>query len=198
MVEHDTHLKAWGGLNGEVIEITENLDASNYSEALKFSCCKNVTVNGNRHKVTGGKEDVLDIVRGCGYTFKDMDFISTGKQCVTAKCAVSNVVFENIYFRGDVNSNYVTLGQYSDYNIEKQPKTQQITFRNCKFENPKKAIQLWFATDVVLENTDAKINKVPSLIVWGYFTFRRLYDRITCGKAGRSGSVEQNKKNCCQ
>jgi hypothetical protein len=198
MVSEDTHLKSWGGPNVGVIEITENLDAAKYSEALKFSCCTNVTVNGNNHKVTGGKEDVLDIVRGCNYVFKDMDFISTGKQAATIKCAVSNFVLENVYFRGTVDSNYVTLGQYSDYNIEKQPKTRQIVFRNCKFENPKKAIQLWFADDVVLENTDAKVNKVPGIIVWGYFTFRRLYDLITCGKSGRSGDSIQNKKNCCQ
>jgi hypothetical protein len=194
----DTHLKAWGGLKNETITLTENLDGSSHSETLKFSCCKDVTVEGNNHKVIGGKEDCLDIVRGCNYTFKNIDFIANGEQGATIKCAVSNVVFENVYFRGTTKNHLVTLGQYSDYNLEKQPPTQQIIFRNCKFDNPKKAIRLWYAKDVVLENTDAKITKTPSIIVWGYFTARRIFDRITTGKAGRSGSTVENKRNCCQ
>lgn len=198
MTAKDTHLKAWGGPNIGTIEINEDLDASGYSEALKFSCCTNVTVNGNNHKITGGREDVLDIVRGCDYTFKNMTLIANKNQVATIKCAVSHVVFENVYFGGVIDHSYVILGQYSDYNIEKQPPTQYILFKNCKFENPEKAIRLWYAKNVILENTEAKINKVPGVAVWGYFSFRRLYDRIKYGKAGRSGSVEQNKKNCCQ
>lgn len=198
----DKNLLSWGLENDLNITIDKDYDGGGLSETLKFSCCKNITVDGNNHTIYGGIEDCLDIVRGCNYTFKNIHFVTNGaKQHVTAKSGLQNVIFENCTFSGKPKTACVVMGQYSDYNILKMPKTQHFLFKNCKFEYYKQAIQLWYADSVVLENTDAKINKIPGIVVWAYFTFRKIQDRITYGKYGRGGKtpqgIENVKRNCC-
>jgi len=198
----DDSKMGWGLQTDLNINLDSDLNGQGLSETLKFSCCKNVIVEGNNHKVIGGIEDCLDIVRGCNYTFRNIHFITDGtKQHVTAKSGLQNVVFENCTFSGKPKTACVVMGQYSDYNILKMPKTQHFLFKNCKFEYKKQAIQLWFADNVVLENTDAKINKIPGIVVWTYFTFRKIQDKMKYGRFGRGGQtpegIENVKRNCC-
>jgi hypothetical protein len=194
----DKHLISWGLEQDLNIILDKDYDGRGFSETLKFSACKNIVVDGRGHLVTGGKEDCLDIVRGCGYTFKNIRFkIGDAKQHVTAKSGLHNVVFENCDFIGKPKTACVVLGQYSDYNILPMRKTQGIHFTDCVFDHPNKAIQTWYADSkkIFLNNTSAKINKIHPLIVWGYFTFRRIQDRISYGKYGRGGQTPQGIEN---
>jgi hypothetical protein len=188
MTKTDTNLKSWG-LQKEVREVIGNLNGEGYSETLKFSLCEDVVVQGNsptdRSQIRSGHEDCLDIVRGSNYTFKDLEFHCTGLQGATIKGSANCITFENCIYRGTPKNGYVVMGQYCDYDIVSKPKTRNVRFINCIFENPEVGITLWNAKEVTFVGQSIKINKINPLIVWGYFTFRKIYDLIKYGKYGR-------------
>jgi hypothetical protein len=192
----DTHLKSWGLLKDERLEIKEDLNGNACSETLKFSLCNNVVLDMNNVNIFSGKEDCLDIVRGKNYRIKDGVFHCSGKQGITIKGSVDSVILENIVFRGNPKNGYVVLGQYCDYDVVHKPKTKNIIIKNCWFEKPSCGITLWNAEKIQFQGTSCKVNKVNPLIVKGYFLIRKIYDRLKYGKYGRCKSREILYKDC--
>lgn len=197
----DKNLKGWGLEKHLRIKQDSDLNGTGFSETLKFSCCSDVIIEGRSHEdktnIWSGYEDCLDIVRGCNYKIKNFVFHCTGFQGATIKSSARDILFENVNFKGNPKNGYVVLGQYSDYDIIDRPKTKRIIFRNCTFEKPDCGIRLWNAEDVRFEGPSCKIHKTHPLIVWGYFMFRRIQDRIEFGKYGRCRDKDNLYRKCC-
>lgn len=127
-------IHALGFAKEEVIRINDcNIDANGITEGLKFSKSWEVVVN-NTH-IIGGTEDCVDICRGGQMYFNGCVFEQNiGDQCFTIKGSARDILFENCTFKGSPKAAFVDLGNYSNYDQVKRPKTRRISFVNCTFE----------------------------------------------------------------
>jgi len=163
------------------------------SEAVKISNRREVTFKNC--VILGGKEDCLDIVRGSIHTFDNCVFEASGSlQAATIKGGAEYIHFKNCTFKGKPKMGYVVLGQYSDYNFCKDLKTKYISFDKCHFEDSDTpSVVVWKADMPIIEECYANVKKIPTFIVWAYFTFRKLQQRIVHGKNGRNDCCLQYK-----
>jgi hypothetical protein len=150
--------------------------STEYSDVLKFSNCKNITVKGCI--INGGKEDCIDAVRGENYTFRDTTILPHGSNGITVKGSVDGVVLENLSFDGHGRECDIELGQFDNYWWIGRAPTRNVTIRNVQSVDGKPVIlRLWDSTVPVIENSNVKVIRVPKFIWWPYFVFRAAQTR---------------------
>ena len=161
------------------------------SDLSKSELLKSSNKKGYRLKnfnIGAGNEDCADFNRGYGTVLSKGSFDSTGaKQAVTIKGGFSEFLFNKVKFDGKPKYAHVVLGQYSDYNFREKLKTTKIYFKDCVFEKKRWSIICWNADKPIFENCKGSLGvlMVPKVIVWAYFSFRKLQQYIEFGKEGR-------------
>lgn len=163
-----------------------HINGKGASEAAKFSNIHKCEFND--FELISGYEDCIDLVRGRDITFNRGKLTSIGnKQGVTVKGGFKNLIFNDVEFLGKPSIAHVVVGQYCDYNLCGIPNTSDIYFNNCTFEEGVPAVQVWWGKNIYF--VDCKENPkdqiVHPLIVWAYYTFRKIQQRIKYGKNGR-------------
>lgn len=154
---------------------TDAVSPESYSDILKFSGCKDVTVNNCT--IHGGKEDCLDAVRGSNYTIKDCKLHAT-QNGITFKGAIEGGLIEHVTFVTSGKNSDIELGQFDNYWYIGRPATRNISIRNVTSESGKPIqVVLWDAENISVQDTNAKIKKVPKFIWWPYFVFRAIQVR---------------------
>jgi hypothetical protein len=163
----------------------KKFDGRGYDEAFKISNKKNVSVINAT--MFGGSEDCLDMVRGSSLYIKGGSYDSdNSQQAFTIKGAVDGIHIEDVAFNGTPKNGHIVLGQYTDYDFHGLPKTKRITIKDCVFPKGRPSVVLWNAEEPIVENCENyRCKKIPKFIVWAYFTFRKIQDRIRYGKEGK-------------
>lgn len=150
-------------------------NALDYSDVLKFSNCKNITVD--RCTIFGGKEDCIDAVRGSNYVIKNSN-LSPFHNGITLKGSIDGVRIENVIFDGHGKDCDIDIGQFDNYWWIGRPATRNVQISNVKSADGKPVIvRLWDADAPAIVNSDVKIIRVPKFIWWPYFVFRAAQTR---------------------
>ena len=150
--------------------IPEGVEASDYSDVLKFSNCSNATVENC--SIQGGKEDCIDVVRG--ENFKVLHtYLSPRKNGITIKGGFVNYLIESVKFFSHGSDCDMEFGQYDNYwYIGRKPtRGGMLSNISAEDENPV-VVKLWDATVPEMFNSHVKIVKIPKMIWWPYFVFR--------------------------
>lgn len=166
-----------------------NIDGDGFSEAGKASNLSNVIIKNSTF--SGGYEDNFDAVRGTNYVFKNCVFKKPNLQNTTLKGGIDGIIFENCSFLGNPKNSHIVLGQYSDYDLCGIKKTRNIEIINCYTDQKNISIQLWNSEKPKVINSKVNIKKIPKFIVWFYFTFRKIQQRIKYGKNGRGDACKR-------
>ena len=165
--------------DGSVIESrtipSPDVNPLDYSDVLKFSNCSNIIVSNCT--INGGKEDCIDAVRGKNYTILDTTLIPSNNG-ITLKGSIDTVKIQNVTFDGHGKDCDIDLGQFDNYwYIGRQP-TRNVWLINVHAtDNAPVKVRLWDADNVIVNNSNVKIVKVPKFIWWPYFVFRAIQTR---------------------
>lgn len=185
--ETDTHAWVVPQSNADYADLI--VDGTGFSEAGKSSNHNNITFT--RCVFIGGHEDAFDIVRGYNITFNKCKFVANGDNGLTIKGGVQNVVFNNCTFEGSPKNAHIVLGQYCDYDFCRRKKTTGIVFNSCRWVGSRLGIEVWDGEMPSFNLCYTRVNKIPYLIVEGYFLFRKIHDRIKFGKNGRNDACSK-------
>ena len=183
----DTHLFTVDSGGRTFRDLSLDAKGEDYSEAFKSSNHSNVRVVDSL--IIGGVEDCIDLVRGSNFLFSNCTIDCSGsKQAVTVKAGFENLWFKDCSFVGSPKTAYIVAGQYSDYNFCGDLVTKDIRIDNCDFEDKSKpAVRMWNASNVISDDEDRlNLDFVPSFVVYFYFSFRKIQQRIWHGKNGRN------------
>lgn len=183
----DTHAFVFSESNRRYVGL--NINGKGFSEAGKASNLSNVTIEDC--VFSGGYEDNFDAVRGSNYIFRNCVFKDPDLQNVTLKGGIDGIRFESCSFLGEPNIAHVVLGQYSDYDLCGIGPTRRIEFQNCFTDQAKLSVILWNAERPSILRGKVSIKKVPKFIVFFYFTFRKIQQRIRYGKSGRGDACNR-------
>lgn len=183
----DTHAFVFSEPNKRYFGL--NINGKGFSEAGKASNLSNVTIEGC--VFSGGYEDNFDAVRGSNYTFRNCVFKEPGLQNVTLKGGINGIRFEFCSFLGRPKNAHIVLGQYSDYDLCGIGRTRNIELQNCFTDQAELSITLWNAEKPSVSHGRVAIKKVPKFIVFFYFTFRKIQQRIRYGKNGRGNACSR-------
>lgn len=148
------------------------IDGSGYDDTLKFSQCFNVEVSG--YTVIGGNEDSLDCVRGTSYYLHNLRLQPRGRNGITIKGGVKGARLENITFESHGKDCDIELGQWSDYDVIKRPRTRSIEIINCNASDGKPLIvKYWHADKPRIVNSNVKLIWYCPRVAPVYFWLRR-------------------------
>jgi hypothetical protein len=110
-----------------------NINGAEFGEGLKLSFPFNVIVEDCN--ITGGYEDVIDIVRGGNVLFKNCNFYSSifSNQIATIKGGAHSIRFENCFFQNNnPKMKYMFhFGGWSDYDKYRKLETKSVEFVDC-------------------------------------------------------------------
>lgn len=154
----------------------------NLSENLKFSQCRNVTVEDC--VIESGYEDCLDICRGANYVFRRCKFVrnTPGRTHVTFKGGANHALFEECTFTGKVAEASIDLGNWSNYDIVDRPKVTSVKIVRCTFDNvgPIRVRTIWAERPVFINCTTlgkSRDSYWGPVWVWGFWIGRRLWQK---------------------
>lgn len=174
----DTH--GYVAKNGDKLERKKILGFGK-SEAFKASNAQDVYVAGC--DIHGGKEDVVDVVRG------SVKFIRTylyptqkTKQTVTVKGG-GHAIFDRCKFIGKSDRWDVVVGDFTIYDaIQKNRPKSKVEIIKCKGVHDENKIKTRPIHALVLhgelivdEVSDVHVIKVPQFLVKAYFSLMRLF-----------------------
>lgn len=147
-----------------------------YSDILKFSFCKDVTVNNCI--IYGGKEDNIDAVRGSNYVFKKLSLNSLGANGITLKGSLNGFTIEDVAFTSHGKECDIELGQFDNYWYVGRPPTRNGKLVNLTTTDDKPIkLRIWDATVPEITNSNVKVIKIPKFIWFPYFVFRAIQTR---------------------
>lgn len=166
-----------------------DIDGKGFSEAGKASNLSNTVFESC--VFSGGSEDTFDAVRGNNYVFRNCVFKNPQLQNVTLKGGIKGIRFESCSFLGKPKIAHIVLGQYSDYDLCGIDSTRNIELVNCSTDQSKISIILWNSEPPVVSRSRVIIKKIPKFIVFFYFLFRKIQQRIRYGKGGRGDACKR-------
>jgi hypothetical protein len=146
-----------------------------YSDILKFSDCTTTVVSNCT--IFCGKENASDAVRGEGYLFQNIDFVTTSPSfgALTIKGAINGWTLDNCRFNGVGDKYDVEVGAFDNYWYPGRPPTRNGTIKDCICP----FVILWDAEEPAVIGSDAKVRKISKIIWFPYFLFRYVQIRIT-------------------
>ena len=164
----DTNWRSYGPIDdGTTVDAASwqaPLDPENWDDLVKCSNVTGLTISGLT--IPASREDSIDCVRGSNYTVQNC----TVGGSVTVKGAINGFT---LY--GSVVSGTIELGQYDNYWKPGRALTQNISILDCTSPDGSPIrVKVWDAEVPFVRNTNVKITKVPKIIWWPYFLFRRL------------------------
>lgn len=147
-----------------------------YSDILKFSFCKDTTVNNCI--IYGGKEDNIDAVRGSNYTFENLSLNSLGTNGITLKGSLDGFTIKNVAFTSHGKECDIELGQFDNYWYIGRPPTRNGKLADLTATDDKPIkLRVWDATVPEITNSNVKVIKIPKFIWFPYFVFRAIQTR---------------------
>ena len=176
--EKDTH--GYAAKDGDKLE-RKKIMGFGLSEAFKVSNVHNVYVAGC--DLHGGKEDVVDVVRGTAKFMRTFMYPSNKtKQTVTVKGG-GQAIFDRCKFVGKSDKQDIVVGDFTIYDaVQKNRPKSKVKLNRCvgvhsEDKNKKRPIYA-----VVLhgeleydENTEVHVVRVPKFLVKIYFSIMRLF-----------------------
>ncbi len=153
--------------NGRVITSVEWQSPDNpedYADLFKCSHVDGLTAR-DLFIPSGSTEDSVDCVRGSGYCFDSCAIQGS----TTVKGSIDGFSLLNCVVSGTVE-----LGQYDNYWAYGRAPTRNVSLLDCESPDGKPIrVKLWDAEMPNIENTNAKITRIPKWIWLPYFLFRR-------------------------
>lgn len=165
------------------------------SEMLKSSNLDGVQISD--FYISAGNEDCADFNQGADALFLNGEFNARGaKQALTVKGGFNGFKVDNVFFNGKPKNGHIILGQYSDYDFHAKLRTTNTLIENCRFTPDSPAVVCWNADKPTFVNCMGKpeVKVVHPVIVWAYFTFRKIQQRFVFGRNGRGKSKEGLRK----
>jgi hypothetical protein len=139
-------------------------DPENWDDLFKCSNVQGLTAFGL--SIPAAREDSFDAVRGSGYAV--IGCLLGGS--VTVKGAIDGARFE-----GCVIDGLVELGQYDNYWKPGRAPTKGVKLIACtSSEGEPIVVRCWDAEPPLVTDTSVKVKRVPWLIWFSYFLWRRL------------------------
>lgn len=139
-------------------------DPENWDDLFKCSNVHALTAFGLA--ISAGREDSFDAVRGSSYEMHDCIFFGN----VTVKGAVDGARFD-----GCVIDGLVELGQYDNYWKPGRAPTSGVELIDCISSSGKPiTVRCWDAKAPAITNSRVKVQRVPWIVWFPYFLFRRL------------------------
>lgn len=143
-----------------------------FDDVFKASHCENFGARNIVIEAEAAKEDAVDCVRGTNYLFEGCDIQGS----ITAKGSI-----DGFAVRRCLVWRVMEFGQFDDYWQPGQLPTRNIVIEDVQKpdEFDRIRVVLWDATDPTVINTRVQIWRVPKLIWYPYFRFRRWQQRLT-------------------
>jgi hypothetical protein len=169
----DVNWKSYYGTAPDVSGFTNPEHPKDYSDVMKFSDCTNVYVRSKY--VAAGKENAVDAVRGRDYVFSDCAFANgAGVATATVKGSIDGWAFEECFIGKAKSGTDIEVGQYDDYWHPGRPPTRNGRIHDCQtVDGTPITVTLWDATAPSVVRTHVKIRRIPKLLWFPYFLFRR-------------------------
>lgn len=154
------------------------IDPKAYSDILKFSVCKNTIVSGCT--ILGGSENCTDAVRGEDYVWTGCHFHTMGgKGVFTIKGSISRWVIDRCLFVGHGKEYDIELGQYDDYWHPFRKPTRNGSIVDCGSSDGRPIkVTVWNADAPTVVNSHVQIVKIPWVVWFPYFCFRKIQSKI--------------------
>jgi len=153
--------------NGRIIRSDEwdnPPDPKNWDDLFKCSNVHALTAYGLT--IPAAREDSFDAVRGSSYEIYNCSFAGN----VTIKGAIDGARFKSCAIGG-----MMELGQYDNYWKPGRAPTSGVEIINCiSFSDKPITVRCWDAKAPTITNSRVKLQRVPWIIWFPYFLFRRL------------------------
>jgi hypothetical protein len=157
-----------------------NVNPLAYSDVLKLSLCRHAVVD--HCSITGGYEDCIDCVRGFGLIVQDCDLTPKGRNGITIKGGFQTWLVKDTHFTTHGSEADIELGQFSMYD--------RFPFRNDRVKggaivgctasgNTPVRVRVWNSEVPYVMDGRVEIVKIPWIVWFSYFCFRRIQFIIT-------------------
>jgi len=151
-----------------------------YDDIVKLSNCINTTVDNC--SISGGREDCIDACRGEGLRVQDCELYPKGRNGITIKGAFKTWIVSQCYFKAHGSECDIELGQFSMYDRFpfRKDRTQFGCITACtSVGNTPIIVRVWNADAPSVIQTNVKIVKIPWVVWFSYFCFRRVQMILT-------------------
>lgn len=170
----DKNFRSYADVNGVTIE-NEYIappKADVYDDTLKFSNADNVVVSNC--SVVGGREDCIDINRGCeGIIIEGCDLYPCGEYGMTIKGGSHDITIKDVKFFGHAHDYDIDIGNWSDQSDRRTTGVKLINVRGTTDE-PVTVRVLWGDRPTIIGG-NIKLTVVPQLAVVVYRFFRKFF-----------------------
>lgn len=153
-------------------------DASAYDDIIKRSNCSGLSFVGISATGARPQENWFDFVRGSNYSISRCEIGDAGVSGITIKGAICGWRVEDCVFSPCARRE-IEVGQFDDYWYPgRAPTRGGIIERVRRSDGKPVRVTLWDAERPTVVDSNVTIVKVPKVIWFPYFIFRRLVTNI--------------------